>query len=92
MKRVMTGLALVATGVVATTVFAGAANADGPPRPPGVPSTYVYYKDIGGGYGECYSAGVYYQQQGLIKYFVCNQVTPPSEFFGGDSQLWVYIP
>ncbi len=35
----MTGLALVATGIAATTAFASAANADGPPRPPGVPST-----------------------------------------------------
>lgn len=92
MKRVMTGLAVVATGIIATGVFAGTASADGPPRPPGVPASYVYYKNIHGGVGECNSAGVYFVQQGLMQYFVCNQVTPATELSAGDSQLWAYIP
>jgi len=88
MKRVMTGLALVATGLVTSVAFAGSAHAD-TWRPPGVPANYVYYKDIGGGYGECYSAGVYYEQVGLITAFVCDQIEPPSFSYGGDSELWV---
>ena len=91
MKRVMTGLAVVATGLIATGVFAGTANAD-PARPPGVPASYVYYKDIPSGYGECYSAGVYFEQQGLIVAFVCDQIEPPSFSSGGDSELWALLP
>lgn len=88
MKRVMTGLAVVATGLIATGAFAGIASAD-PARPPGVPASYVYYKNIRGGVGECNSAGYYYAQQGLIRYYICNQVEAPGEFSPGDSQLWV---
>src|SRR5690349_19152450 len=40
-----------ATGLIATGVFTGAASADGPPRPPGVPASHVYYKNIHGGVG-----------------------------------------
>jgi hypothetical protein len=91
MKRVMTGLAVVATSLIATGVFAGSANAD-PVRPPGVPASYVYYKDIPSGYGECYSAGVYFEQEGLIEAFVCDQIEAPSASSGGDSELWALLP
>ncbi|WP_157440348.1 hypothetical protein [Actinokineospora inagensis] len=92
MKRVMTGFVVVATGLLATGMFAGTASADGPPRPPGVPANYVYYKDIRGGIGECNSAGAYFVQQGLIKSFICDQIQPPTATAAGDSELWAYLP
>jgi hypothetical protein len=91
MKRVMTGLAVVATGLIATVVFAGSAYAD-PGRPPGLPANYVYYKTIPGGQGDCNSAGVYFEQQGLITGFVCDNVQPPSWDTGGYSNLWAILP
>jgi hypothetical protein len=91
MKRVMTGLAVAATGLVATVVFAGSAYAD-PARPPGVPANYVYYKDIPGGQGDCNSAGLYFEQQGLIKAFVCDNIQQPTASSGGYSELWALLP
>jgi hypothetical protein len=92
MKRVMTGLAVVAAGLIATGVFAGAASAAGPLRPPGVPANYVLYKTISSGVGECNSAGVSFEQQGLITAFVCDQIEAPSFNSGGESQLWALLP
>ena len=91
MKRLMTGLAVVATALTATVVIAGSAHAD-PTRPPGVPANYVFYKSIGGGEGDCNSAGVYFEQEGLIEAFVCDNVQPPSWDTGGYSNLWAYLP
>lgn len=91
MKRVITGLALIAAGLIATGVVAGAASAD-PLRPPGVPANYVLYKTISSGIGECNSAGVSFEQQGLIEAFVCDQIEPPSFNSGGESQLWALLP
>ena len=91
MKRVMTGAALVATGLVAAVAFAGNAYAD-PGRPPGVPANYVYYKSIPGGQGDCNSAGVYFEQQGLIRAFVCDNIQPPTYDSGGYSDLWALLP
>ena len=91
MKRVMTGLAVVATALTATAMIAGSAHAD-VPRPPGVPANYVLYKTIGGGEGDCNSAGVYFEQQGLIEAFVCDNVQPPTCDSGGYSNLWALLP
>ena len=91
MKRVMTGLAVAATGLAATVVFAGSAYAD-PARPPGVPANYVFYKDIPGGQGDCNSAGVSFEQEGLITAFVCDNVQPPSADSAGYSELWALLP
>jgi hypothetical protein len=91
MKRLMTGLAVVATALTATVVIAGSAHAD-PTRPPGVPANYVFYKSIGGGEGDCNSAGVYFEQEGLIEAFVCDNVQPPSWDTGGYSNLWALLP
>ena len=88
MKRLMTGLAVATTGLIATVVFAGTAHAD-PVRPPGVPANYVFYKDISGDPGACSSAGIYFQQQGLITFFICDLIEPPSYDTGGYSELWV---
>jgi len=91
MKRVMTGLAVVVTGLTATVVFAGGAQAD-VSRPPGVPASYVLYKSIPGGEGDCNSAGLYFEQQGLITAFVCYNVQPPTYDSGGYSNLWALLP
>ena len=91
MKRVMTGLAVVATAVTATVVIAGSAHADVQP-PPGVPANYVLYKSITGGEGECNSAGLYFEQEGLIDAFVCDNIQPPSFDSGGYSNLWALLP
>jgi hypothetical protein len=91
MKRVVTGLAAVATALTATVVIAGSAHAD-VPRPPGVPANYVLYKSIPGTQGDCNSAGLYFEQQGLIKAFVCNNVQPPTYDTAGYSNLWALLP
>jgi len=91
MKRVKTGLTVVATGLIATVVFAGTAHAD-PARPPGVPANYVYYRDIPGSQGDCNSAGLYFQQQGLIKFFICDNIEPPTWETAGYSEMWVIFP
>jgi hypothetical protein len=91
MKRLMTGLAVAATALTATAMIAGSAHAGVQP-PPGVPSNYVLYKTIGGGEGECNSAGVYFEQEGLILDFVCDNVQPPSADSGGYSNLWALLP
>lgn len=91
MKRVKTGLAVLATGLITTVVFAGTAHAD-PARPPGVPANYVYYKDIPGFPGDCYDAGHYFEQQGLIKDFVCDQIEAPTWETAGYSELWALLP
>jgi hypothetical protein len=91
MTRVMTGLAAAATGLIATVVFAGSAHAD-VPRPPGVPANYVLYKTVPGGQGDCNSAGVYFEQQGLIRAFICDNVQPPTYDSGGYSNLWALLP
>ena len=91
MKRVMTGLAVAASGFIATVAFAGGAHAD-VPRPPGVPANYVFYKSVPGGQGNCNSAGVYFEQQGLIKAFICDNVQPPTYDSGGYSNLWALLP
>jgi hypothetical protein len=90
MKRLMTGLAAAATALTATVVIAGSAHAD-VPRPPGVPPGYVLYKTIPGGEGDCNDAGLYFEQQGLIKYFVCDNVQPPGWDTGGYSNLWAVL-
>jgi hypothetical protein len=91
MKRVMTGLAVLATALTATVVIAGSAHAD-VPHPPGAPANYVLYKTIGGGEGDCNSAGLYFEQQGLIEAFVCDNVQPPTWDTGGYSNLWALLP
>ena len=91
MKRLMTGLAVVATALTATVVIAGSAHAD-VPHPPGAPTDYVLYKTIGGTEGDCNSAGLYFEQQGLIEFFVCDNVQPPTWDTGGYSNLWAYLP
>jgi hypothetical protein len=91
MKRVMAGLAVVATALTATVVIAGSARAD-VPRPPGVPANYVLYKSIPGTEGDCNSAGLYFEQQGLIEAFVCDNVQPPTYDTGGYSNLWALLP
>lgn len=91
MKRAMTGLAVAASGLIATVVFAGGAHAD-VTRPPGVPANYVLYKTIGGGQGDCNSAGVYFEQQGLIRAFICDNIQPPTATSGGYSNLWALLP
>ena len=91
MKRVMTGLVVVATALTGTVLAAGTAHAD-PIRPPGVPANYVFYKSVGGNLGDCSSNGYSLEQRGLILDFACDQTQAPSPDTGGSSNLWVLLP
>jgi len=48
----------------------------------------VQYKDLPDP-ASCNSAGYYFEQQGIIKEYLCDEVEPPSAFAAGDTQLWV---
>jgi hypothetical protein len=80
-RRLVTTLALAATAVVAMTTFASPAQA-------GLPG-YVKYKTFGWP-DACSSAGYYWQQQGLFRYYYCDTVLPAQPASGpGIYDLWV---
>lgn len=85
MKRMIVGLGLTLAGVAVAAGFGTPANAVTPfsPGPP-----WVHYKDLPDP-AACNSAGVYFEQQGVITDYLCDEVLPPSAFAGGDTQLWV---
>jgi hypothetical protein len=84
MKRMIVALGLTLAGVVIATGFGTPAHA----ATPGAP--WVQYKDLPDP-ASCNSAGYYFEQQGIIKDYLCDEVLPPSAFAAGDTQLWVII-
>jgi hypothetical protein len=82
MKRMIVGLGLTLAGVVIAIGFGIPANA-ATPGPP-----WVHYKDLPDP-ASCNSAGYYFEQQGIITDYLCDEVVPPSAFAAGDTQLWV---
>ena len=82
MKRMIVGLGLTLAGVVLATGSGIPASA----ATPGAP--WVHYKDLPDP-AACNSAGYYFEQQGIIKDYFCDEVVPPSAFAAGDTQLWV---
>jgi len=81
MKRLIVALGLTLAGAGIAAGFATPANAT-PPAP------WVHWKDFPDPAG-CNSAGVYFEQQGTIKDFFCDEVEPPSADAGGDTILYV---
>jgi hypothetical protein len=80
-RRLVTALALAATAVIATTNFASPAQAQLP--------GYVKYKTFGWP-DACLSAGYYWQQQGVYRYYYCDTVLPAQPASGpGIYDLWV---
>ncbi|HEX4723103.1 MAG TPA: hypothetical protein VH333_11350 [Pseudonocardiaceae bacterium] len=75
------GLGFALAGVVVAAGFGTPANAATAvfPGPP-----WVYYKDLPDP-ASCDSAGNYFEQQGIIKGFLCDEVQPPSAFAAGDT-------
>jgi hypothetical protein len=82
MKRMIVGLGLTLASVAIATGFGIPANA----ATPGAP--WVHYKDLPDP-ASCNSAGVYFEQQGIITGYLCDEVLPPSASAAGDTQLWV---
>jgi hypothetical protein len=80
-RRFVAALALAATAVITTTTFASPAQAQLP--------GYVKYKTFGWP-DACFSAGYYYQQQGLYRFYYCDTVVPAQPASGpGIYDLWV---
>jgi hypothetical protein len=84
MKRMIVGLGLTLAGVLIATGFGTSANAAtatlGPP--------WVLYKDLPDP-AACNSAGYYFEQQGIIQEYSCDEIVPPSPDARGDVELWV---
>ena len=84
MKRMIVGVGLALAGVVIATGLGTAANAaTATPGPP-----WVEYKDLPDP-ASCNSAGYYFEQEGIIKDYLCDEIVPPSAFAAGDTELWV---
>ena len=82
MKRMIVGLGLTLASVAIATGFGIPAHA-ATPGPP-----WVHYKDLPDP-AACNSAGFSFEQQGIIKQYICDEVLPPSASAAGDTQLWV---
>ena len=82
MKRMIVGLGLTLASVAIATGFGIPAHA-ATPGPP-----WVHYKDLPDP-AACNSAGFSFEQQGIIKGYLCDEVLPPSASAAGDTQLWV---
>jgi hypothetical protein len=79
MKRMIVALGLVLAGVF----VAVGTPANATPAPP-----WVLYKTLPDS-AACNSARYYFQQQGTIKGYLCDEISPPSASAAGDVQLWV---
>ena len=73
MKRMIAGLGLTPASAVIVA-------APGPP--------WVRYKDLPDPASRN-SAGYYFEQQGIITDYLCDEVVPPSASAAGDTQPWV---
>jgi hypothetical protein len=81
-RRLTAPLASAAAAVIAMTTLASPAQAAPLPG-------YVKYKTFGWP-DACSSAGSYYQQQGLYRFYYCDTVVPAQPASGpGVYDLWV---